>query len=158
MAVREAAWVVWLFVACGCVTSAPERALPPEVRAMEATRARHEGARDEALRVSESGESYALRLRHNPGRCGAPAFEVRARGRWERVWLDASTEELAAEFAAWGEQSGVGEERVASARFVTEQRPDTRGAIWPVLAVFESADGAEPVARVRVRVPREGCT
>ena len=108
--------------------------------------------------MSESEESYALRVRHNPGRCGAPACEVRARGRWERVWLDASTEELAAQLVAWGEQSGVGEERVAPVRFVTERRPDARGAVWPVLAVFEAPDEEEPVAWVRVRVPREGCS
>jgi hypothetical protein len=156
--VRDAAWVVWAVVACGCVTSAPERAVPPEVRAMEASRARLERARGEAFRVSEAGESYALRLRHNPGRCGAPEFEVRARGRWERVWLDASTDELAAELEQWGERAGVGEERVAPARFARERRPDARGAVWPVLSVFEAPDEQEPVAWVRVRASRGGCS
>ncbi len=145
---------------CGaaCVTSAPVRHVPPRERAMEVSRVRVESASREAAVVSEQEVSYALRLRQNPGRCGAPEFEVRAYGRWERVWLEASTDALAEELEAWGAEASVGEERVEQVKFTRETRADARGAVWSVLSVREGSggEGAE-VAGVAVRVRRTEC-
>ena len=116
-----------------------KEALSPMEGAVErATRERIE-ASAEAFERAESLPSYDLVARYNPGRCGAPDFEVYARGAWRRAALTGRDETSAVALEQW-RQSALKEPML---RLSVTGRWDERvwttpeGAQWPVFEVFE---------------------
>lgn len=138
---------------------------PPEMKAqMRATRAVFE-AREEAFDDSESGSEHEVRVRYNPGRCGAPSDEILVYGSWHRVALVGKNERVELAIKEWKEQL----EEDSLELLLVEGGWDKRdwlsasGVSWPVFEVnvvssdvirdrlTSGASTQESVARVDAR-------
>lgn len=72
----------------GCAGPSAET-IPPERRAVEASRGAVARSVQRGLRVSDDRDSYRVPVRLNPPRCPGPDWEIYAHGRWTRVYLEA---------------------------------------------------------------------
>ena len=150
---RTWSWCVVALVVSGCVTTQVVDDVPPKQRAMGTARQGVVEARAGALELADGEDSYALTLRYNAGRCGAPPFEVWARGRWERVWVDADTQALSEDLERWSEGASARDVRALRVRFEGEERGDERGASWPVVVALGEIEPGGEVAYHRVATP-----
>jgi len=79
--------------AAGCASgSSAEEETPPAVEALQASHRQVRRSVEDAHEESESLNTYTVRARYNPPRCPAPAFEVRAHGRWTRIYVQGDAE------------------------------------------------------------------
>ena len=132
----------------GCATSASDRDADraPPIRARTAAANTVTRAVSRGVGRTENRDRYRVEIRYNPPRCPGPPFEVRARGRWNRAWLDASSSAR----SPMGElrekrkdQSGAERRQTVevSGRFTGSRRAET-GATYPVFWVERFEPGA----------------
>ena len=92
-----------LFVSVGCSTptATTTRKEDPSEEAVDESRQRVTRSLDRAFKASEAADSYTVFARYNPPRCDGPDFEIRAHGKWTRVYLEGKSnqEETIADFA-----------------------------------------------------------
>lgn len=109
----------------------------PKIEAMDRAFAVIEEARREALEDTERERSYVVKVRYNPGRCGAPSEEVFAYGNWQRVALVGRNERVELTVSEW--RSRAQDEPLRHQK--VEGRWDERewiaasGVVWPVFRV-----------------------
>jgi hypothetical protein len=72
----------------GCAT-APDEQPTPLQQANRTAERQVDRAVERGYDASEDLSSYTVRIRYNPPRCDAPAFEAYLYGRWTRVYLEA---------------------------------------------------------------------
>jgi hypothetical protein len=87
-----------LFVSVGCSTpkGTTTRQEEPSEQAVDESRQRVGRSLDRAFKASEDADSYTVLARHNPCRCDGPDFEIRAHGKWTRVYLEGKSEQTEA--------------------------------------------------------------
>lgn len=140
-AVRIATLVLAPAVCLGCATGPDRRSQdqPPGEVALERARQILDESRQLAFRKSEDQDSYRVRLRYNPPRCDAPVFEIRAHGRWTRVWLDGSDEvrdKIDTFRQAKQDADGASRRQTADiAGRITDERRASTGRNYPVFWV-----------------------
>ena len=131
-AVCAMVWGMW-----GCKGASERPEITPVERAFLASTSRMSESVVAAVEESEEQEPFTLRARYNPGRCGAPDFEVFARGVWVRSALVARSQELGGVIASFQESAGqnVGAFIWVTGDFARRAVVAANGVEWPAFEV-----------------------
>ena len=149
---REVVLITAMLCPCaqvGCaIFSADRRAdtggedLPKSSPASEArARSRRllDEAREAALMETERERSYVVKVRYNPGRCGAPGEEIFAYGGWRRVALVGRNERTELTLSEWRAraQDEPLRHQTIEGRWDEREWVAASGVAWPVFRVDE---------------------
>lgn len=133
-------------LAMGCDRENTREDLSPTERAFATGTKRVARSHAAALEESEDQQRYTVVARHNPGRCGAPSFEVYVRGAWTRAALLTKDQALGVRLVNFEEQARgrVDATMVITGAFDSRPARATNGVEWPAFeieAILETDTG-----------------
>lgn len=142
-------------IGVGCDRGNRQKDLTPTERAFATGTARVSKSRAAALEESEEQELYTVIARHNPGRCGAPNFEVYVRGAWTRAAITTRDQSLGVRLVDFEERARgrVDATLVITGAFDSRPVRATNGVEWPA---FELEEILEANIGSAARTPTEG--
>lgn len=121
-----------------CPSSAPSSpGKPPKEVAVSATQEALFAGLEDALEESDDQDSYRLQLRYNPTRCESPPYEVFARGRWQRAYLNLDQDALAPLIEALKTPAAQQDILEVNAKQSAPQRSE-RGVRWPTFVILST--------------------
>lgn len=109
----------------------------PLIEAHERAQNMVEEARQEGLQETERERSYVVKVRYNPGRCGAPNDEVFAYGSWQRVALVGRSERVELNLEEWrarAQDEPLRHQKIEG-RWDEREWVAASGVVWPVFRV-----------------------
>ena len=131
--------VMAVVVFAGCDRANNREDLTPTERAFATGTARVSKSHDAAFEESEEQEVYTVIARHNPGRCGAPNFEVFVRGAWTRAAIITRDQSLGVRLVNFEERARgrVDATLVITGAFDSRPVRATNGVEWPAFELEE---------------------
>lgn len=141
---RHTLWLWVLASLMGCPGQGDGERTPKEApgeRALRASRAVIEEGLATGLTSSRALEQYTFQIRHNPGRCVSPEFELYAEGRWTRALLRPTSPQVRSGLEALAAgNSGASTLEIMGAP-AQERFRAPNGVTWPIFEVL-SLQGA----------------
>ncbi len=130
-----------LALGVGCNSHYPETALNDVEVAIEMSAERIQTAVGAGQLAEQERDWFRLISRYNPAECSCPPWEVVLRGRWTRVWLEATAESASwlqefKEGAAADYSAGILRDYVVFGRFGEEFRPAETGMSYQTFIVL----------------------
>lgn len=90
----------------------------------------------EGIEESEDLDQFRFQVRHNPGRCEAPVYEVFLKGRWTRAYFNLERPEFQAQLDLLAQQTDVLAVLWVKGKMTEAVKLSAKRVAWPLVDII----------------------